>query len=109
MLPQIVRYGFLGPVHWAVVEACDMTAGGGIVLTSRWALRRLSATRRKVLIELNHRHPPTLLGMHDIYEPADPPHRREIPIYALRTASVRRWSTVDPAQNRGRGGNRPRR
>src|SRR3954452_15610990 len=21
-LPQAVRYGFLGPVHWAVVEAC---------------------------------------------------------------------------------------
>src|ERR1039458_10299853 len=34
MLPQAVRYGFLGPVHWAVVEACDVTAGGGVVLTS---------------------------------------------------------------------------
>ena len=34
LLPQVVRYGFLGPVHWAVVEACDVTAGGGIVLTS---------------------------------------------------------------------------
>ena len=34
MLPQMVRYGFLGPVHWAVVEACDVTAGGGIVLTT---------------------------------------------------------------------------
>ena len=34
LLPQMVRYGFLGPVHWAVVEACDVTAGGGIVLTS---------------------------------------------------------------------------
>ena len=26
MLPQAVRYGFLGKVHWAVVEACDLTA-----------------------------------------------------------------------------------
>lgn len=24
-LPQAVRYGFLGPVHWAVIEACDVT------------------------------------------------------------------------------------
>jgi acyl-CoA hydrolase len=24
-LPQAVRYGFLGPVHWAIVEACDVT------------------------------------------------------------------------------------
>ena len=34
LMPQAVRYGFLGHVHWAVVEACDVTAGGGIVLTS---------------------------------------------------------------------------
>ena len=34
LMPQAVRYGFLGPVHWAVVEASDVTAGGGIVLTS---------------------------------------------------------------------------
>ena len=34
LMPQVTRYGFLGPVHWAVVEACDVTAGGGIVLTS---------------------------------------------------------------------------
>ena len=33
-LPQNVRYGFLGPVHWAVVEASDITAGGGVVLSS---------------------------------------------------------------------------
>ena len=34
LLPQVVRYGYLGPVHWAVVEACDVTAGGGVVLTT---------------------------------------------------------------------------
>ena len=33
-MPQVTRYGFLGPVDVAVVEACDVTAGGGIVLTS---------------------------------------------------------------------------
>jgi acetyl-CoA hydrolase len=33
-LQQAIRYGFLGPVHWAVIEACDVTAGGGIVLTA---------------------------------------------------------------------------
>src|SRR5215471_1914548 len=34
LMPQVTRYGFLGHVDWAVVEACDVTAGGGIVLTS---------------------------------------------------------------------------
>lgn len=33
-LPQDVRYGFLGPVHCAVIEACDVTKYGEIVLTS---------------------------------------------------------------------------
>ena len=47
MLPQTVRYGFLGPVDWAVVEACDVTAGGGIVLTRRWAPRPPSQQRRE--------------------------------------------------------------
>jgi len=82
MLPQAVRYGFLGPVHWAVLEACDVTAGGGIVLTSSvGAAPTFAGKAEKILIELNRAHPPALLGMHDIYEPADPPHRSEIPIY----------------------------
>ena len=82
LLPQVVRYGFLGPVHWAVVEACDVTAGGGVVLTtSVGAAPTFLNKANKVLIELNRRQPPYLLGMHDIYEPRDPPHRGEIPIY----------------------------
>ena len=28
LMPQATRYGFLGPVDWAVVEASDLTAGG---------------------------------------------------------------------------------
>ncbi len=84
LLPQVVRYGFLGPIHWAVVEACDVTAGGGIVLTSAVGAAPTFLDRAdKVLIELNASHPPQLLGMHDIYQPADPPHRREIPIYSV--------------------------
>jgi propionyl-CoA:succinyl-CoA transferase len=84
-LPQYVRYGFLGPVHWAIVEACDVTAGGGIVLsTSVGATNTFLNQADKVLIELNRSHSPELLGMHDIFEPEDPPTRSEIPIYGPR-------------------------
>jgi len=84
LLPQVVRYGFLGPIHWAVVEAADITPGGGIVLsTAVGAAPTFLSKADRVLIELNTAHPPQLLGMHDIYEPADPPHRREIPIYKV--------------------------
>ena len=34
VVAQQVRYGFLGKISWAVVEACDVTAGGGIVLST---------------------------------------------------------------------------
>jgi acetyl-CoA hydrolase len=99
LMPQAVRYGFLGPVHWAVVEASDITAGGGIVLTSSVGAVPTFATRAdKILVELNHFHPPTLLGMHDIYEPADPPHRREIPIYKPHDRIGSPVVTVDPSR-----------
>jgi propionyl-CoA:succinyl-CoA transferase len=83
MLPQAVRYGFLGPVHWAVVEACDLTPGGGIVLsTAVGAANTYLRLAEKVLIELNSKHPSSLLGIHDIFEPLDPPARQEIPVFA---------------------------
>jgi succinate CoA transferase len=82
LMPQVTRYGFLGHVDWAVVEACDVTAGGGIVLTSAVGTAPTFCNQAdRILIELNHRNPPALLGIHDIYEPADPPNRRQIPIY----------------------------
>ena len=75
-LPQVVRYGFLGKVHWAVIEACDVLPGGGIVLTTSVGASNTFANQAdKILIELNRRHPPTLLGMHDLFEPEDPPTR----------------------------------
>ncbi len=102
LMPQAARYGFLGPVHWAVVEACDVTAGGGIVLTSAvGAVPTFCGIAGKILIELNHNHPPNLLGMHDIYEPADPPHRREIPIYSADDRIGSPVVKVDPARIAG--------
>jgi propionyl-CoA:succinyl-CoA transferase len=99
MLPQNVRYGFLGPVDWAVVEACDLTSGGGIVLsTSVGAAPTFIGCAAKVLIELNRRHPPSLLGMHDVYEPADPPNRHEIPIYRASDRIGSPLVTVDPSK-----------
>ncbi|HUO59386.1 MAG TPA: succinate CoA transferase [Candidatus Acidoferrales bacterium] len=102
LMPQAVRYGFLGPVHWAVLEACDITPGGGIVLTSSVGAAPTFASRaNKILIELNRHHPPALLGMHDIYEPADPPMRREIPIYRPSDRIGSPLIYVDPSRIAG--------
>lgn len=81
MMPQAVRYGFLGPVQWAVIEACDVTASGEITLTSSvGASPTFCRTADKIIIELNRFHPAALRGFHDIYEPADPPHRQPLPV-----------------------------
>jgi acetyl-CoA hydrolase len=102
LLPQQVRYGFFGPVHWAIVEAADLTRGGGIVLTSAvGAANTYLNSAEKILIELNARHPPALLGMHDIFEPADPPIRQEIPIYSATDRAGSPICRVDPKKIAG--------
>jgi acetyl-CoA hydrolase len=97
VLPQTVRYGFLGHVNWAVIEAADITAGGGIVLsTGVGAVPTYARLADKILIELNARQPASLLGIHDIFEPADPPYRREIPVYSASDRIGSPICVVDP-------------
>ena len=97
LLPQYVRYGFLGDLDWAIVEAADVSVDGKILLTtSVGASPTFLSQAKKVLVEVNRRHPKELLGFHDIYEPASPPHRRPIPICNAedRIGTQRVW--VDP-------------
>lgn len=99
MLPQAVRYGFLGKMKYAVVEACDVYPGGEIVLTtSVGASPTFCHTAEKVIVELNRYHSPQLRGLHDIYEPFDPPRRREIPIYTVRDRIGSPVVKVDPSK-----------
>jgi acetyl-CoA hydrolase len=82
MAPQNIRYGFLGPVHYAVIEACDVSDAGEITLTSSvGAAPTFCRVTDKIIIELNRFHPDSLRGLHDIYEPEDPPYRNPIPLF----------------------------
>jgi succinate CoA transferases len=81
-IAQNLRYGFLGKVNVAVVEAADVTKDGEIVLTDAVGISpTICRLADKILIEWNHYHA-KIRGLHDIYEPQDPPLRREIPIYS---------------------------
>lgn len=102
LLPQYVRYGFLGDVDWAIVEAADVSVDGKILLTtSVGAAPTFLSKAKKILVEVNERHPKALLGFHDIYEPESPPHRRPIPICNAddRIGTQRVW--VDPKKIAG--------
>lgn len=102
MLPQAVRNRFLGPMNLAVIEAAEVTANGAIVPTaSVGASPTFCRCAERVLIEVNARHPAALRGFHDIYEPADPPFRREIPIYHPADRIGAPVIQVDPAKIAG--------
>ncbi len=102
VLPQMVRYGFLGPVHWAVVEAAEVTGGGGVLLTgSVGASPTYLRMAERVLIEVNARHPAILLGLHDLFEPADPPTRQEIPVFHVADRVGSPIVTIDPKKIAG--------
>lgn len=97
LLPQYVRYGFLGQVDWAIVEAADVSTDGKILLTTSVGASPTFLTQAKrVLIEINKRHPKQLLGFHDIYEPQSPPHRRPIPICSADDCIGTQRVWVDP-------------
>ncbi len=96
-LAQELRYGFLPKPTFAILEACDLTEDGEIVLTSGVGISPTIANLAdKIIIELNSRHPKTLRGMHDIYEPLDPPYRKELPVYTPSDRAGSPVLKVDP-------------
>lgn len=101
-LPQSVRYGFLGKFQWAIVEACDITEDGKITLTtSVGAAPTFLNYADKILVELNSYHPRALSGIHDIYEPKDPPHRDPIPLVNCSDRIGTPYVQVDPSKIAG--------
>ena len=98
-LAQNLRYGFLGKVDVAIVEAADITENGEIIPTEGVGIvPTICRLADKIIIELNSFHPKELKGMHDIYEPADPPVRREIPIYSPSDRIGSPYIKVDPSK-----------
>ncbi|MDR2495747.1 MAG: acetyl-CoA hydrolase/transferase family protein [Tannerellaceae bacterium] len=101
-LAQMLRYGFLGPVDVAIIEAADVSEDGKIVPTAAVGITpTICRLADRIIVELNRRHPKEILGMHDIYEPEDPPRRREIPVYSPSDRIGLPYVQVDPAKIAG--------
>lgn len=98
-LAQKLRYGTFGDIDVAIIEAAEISDNGEILLgTGMGVTPTVAMLAKKIIVEINDKIPTTIRGLHDIYIPADPPYRREIPIYK---ASDRIGSTVlkvDPAK-----------
>lgn len=76
---QQVRYGFYGKPDWAVIEAAAITEDGHLIPTTSVGNSPTFVSQAdKVIVEINVTQPLNLEGMHDIYEPQDPPRRQPI-------------------------------
>ena len=96
-MAQELRYGFMGRVDVAIIEACEVTPDGKIYLTAAGGIApTVCRLADKVIVELNAAHSKAAMGLHDVYEPLDPPYRREIPIYKPSDRIGTPYVQVDP-------------
>jgi succinate CoA transferase len=97
--PQYVEYGFLGDIDVAIVEVTEVTDDGKVYLTTAGgAAPTYLALAKKVIFEHNNYHSTRLREMHDVYTPARPPYRKEIPIYSPLDKIGTPYTHVDPAK-----------
>ncbi len=98
-LAQELRYGFLGKVDVAIVEVVDITDEGEITLTTGVGITpTIVELADKIIIERNSFASEALNGVHDLYQPLDPPYRKEIPVYKPSDRIGVTTLKVDPAK-----------
>ncbi|MEW6444332.1 MAG: succinate CoA transferase [bacterium] len=101
-VPQYVSFGFLGPIHFAVIEATEITPDGRVYLTtSIGASPTFLRHADKVIIEINRYHSMRTREMADILILPPPPNRNPIPIHEPLTRIGWPYATVDPAKVAG--------
>ncbi|OJU41849.1 MAG: acetyl-CoA hydrolase [Bacteroidales bacterium 45-6] len=98
-LAQSIRYGLLGDINVAVIEACDVTEDGEIIPTCGVGISATVARVAKiVIVELNKWNPKEMRGLHDIIEPLDPPHRSALGVFGVRDRVGTPYIKVDPSK-----------
>lgn len=97
-MAQELRYGFLGDVDWAILEACAVTDDGKVYLTAAGGISPTVAriAKKGIIIELNAFHSDRSIGIHDVYEPLDPPSRAAIEINKPSDRIGATYVQVDP-------------
>ena len=99
VLAQELRFGFMPKPKFAIIEVCDLTDDGELVLTSGVGISpTIAQLADYIIIEWNHNHPKELRGFHDLYQPLDPPYRKEIPIYKPSDRIGSTVLKVDPSK-----------
>lgn len=98
-MAQELRYGFMGKVDVAIIEACELTPDGKIYLTAAGGISpTLCRLADRIIVELNATHSKNAMNLHDVYELLDPPARREIPIFKPSDRIGMPYIQADPAK-----------
>lgn len=80
-VPQWIKYGFFGKIDVALVEAVAINEDGSIIPSTSVGCSNVAVEAAdKVIVEINTSQPLELEGIHDIYNPKNPPNRKPIPI-----------------------------
>lgn len=78
---QQIKYGFMGKIDVAIIEAVAITENGGIVpSTSVGNSNVIVEHAESVIVEINLSQPMELEGIHDIYSVEKPPYTKSIPL-----------------------------
>ncbi|HKL12364.1 MAG TPA: acetyl-CoA hydrolase/transferase family protein [Halanaerobiales bacterium] len=82
--PQQIRYGYYGDIDIAIIEATAITKDINIIPTTSVGVSPVLASKAKeIIVEINTNKPVELEGIHDIYQPLDPPDRKPIPLKSV--------------------------
>lgn len=83
---ELVRQGIIGPIKYLIMEAAAITEDGLIIPTTSVGNSPIFAQyAENIIIELNISHPESLIGIHDIYIPAEQGQREPIPMTEVKT------------------------
>lgn len=76
---QQIRYGFFGEIDLAIIEAIAIDEERNIIPSTSVGVSPTFIDRAKsIIVEINNSQPLELEGIHDIYQPKDPPYRYPI-------------------------------
>ncbi len=99
-MAQELRYGFLGEVDYAIIEVCAIEDDGKVYLTAAGGIAPTVArlAKKGIILELNAFHSPKSIGLHDVYEPKDPPLREPLMIQKVTDRIGTTYLQLDPSK-----------
>ena len=99
---QGIRGGELGPLDLAILEAAGFTKEGNLIPAYRLHdLPNFAQAAQRVIIQLSTCYSLDFEGMHDVYLPDNPPHKKPIPILQADDRVGTPYIPLDPQKVAG--------